>query len=457
MSTAGADPSSAASASSAAAATAAAAAALAVAGASTESVFVKRAGDEDAVFAKVPIFHGDAIADLAERASAKFRWLVGADKIKLFLVPADSEDAVAAGVDGSEGLVLATRPLSSIKALSAVGIRDRCCLLARLPDPPAAAAGECARAARSLPSCSSSRGAGGARGTCERFRRGLRGALTLFRSRFSFSPFAGGGGGGAGGSIDRDILARLTALQESVGDVRQEVAELRRAHDADDDVSFVSPTGKQYEAFVDTKVDDWLRDFCGLSIVMNSRRGLASTDLAAGGLQWDARFSVVCDSSWKAGDRSSFFFVYGGNQYQRPEKLPAPRHLSPTKVAAAEYFAVLEYTRIPGRHEGWRSDTGKTRKALLPRLEQRLAICLQRAGAAGIVASSILDIVAVVGVVGENVCQEAVEAQLSKADCPFANLQAMFTARRFVFFFQCVAAIPVGAPVLAVASLGATD
>ena len=76
--------------------------AAASAGALAGSVFVKRAGDVDAVFAKLPIFHGDVIADLAERASAKFGWLVGADKIKLFLVPADSEDAVAAGVDGSE-------------------------------------------------------------------------------------------------------------------------------------------------------------------------------------------------------------------------------------------------------------------------------------------------------------------------------------------------------------------
>ena len=100
----------------------------------------------DAVFAKLPIFHGDVIADLAERASAKFGWLVGADRIKFFLVPADSEDAVVAGESDSEALVLATRQLSSIKALSAVGISDRCCLLARLPGPPAAAPGECARA-----------------------------------------------------------------------------------------------------------------------------------------------------------------------------------------------------------------------------------------------------------------------------------------------------------------------
>jgi len=165
------------------AAPASSAAAGAVAGVSAGSVFVKRAGDVDAVFAEVDIYAGDNVARLAERASAKFRWLVGADKIKLFLVPADSEDAVAAGVDGSEGLVLATRPLSSIKALSAVGISNRSCLLARLSSPPAAAPGECARAARSLLSCSPSRGAGGARGTCERFRWGLQ-ALTLFRQRF---------------------------------------------------------------------------------------------------------------------------------------------------------------------------------------------------------------------------------------------------------------------------------
>ena len=119
-------------------------------GASAGSVLVKRSSDESFSFAEVPILAGDAVTDLAERASTKFAWPVGADKVKLFLVPADSEDAVAAGVDGSEGLVLATRPLSSIKALLAVGIRDRSCLLARLPDLPAAAAGECARAAHRL-------------------------------------------------------------------------------------------------------------------------------------------------------------------------------------------------------------------------------------------------------------------------------------------------------------------
>jgi hypothetical protein len=83
------------------------------------------------------------VADLAALIAGAFpAWSVGAEDIALFLVPAESEDAVAAGEDGSETLVLAARPLSSIKALSAAGIRDRSCLLARLPDAPAPTPGE---------------------------------------------------------------------------------------------------------------------------------------------------------------------------------------------------------------------------------------------------------------------------------------------------------------------------
>ena len=101
-----------------------------------------RAGDVDVVFAEVDIYAGDNVARLAERASTKFRWLVGADKVKLFLVPVESEDAVAAGEDGSEEHVLAMRPLSSIKALADVGVLAGSCLLAQLLEPPAAAPGE---------------------------------------------------------------------------------------------------------------------------------------------------------------------------------------------------------------------------------------------------------------------------------------------------------------------------
>jgi hypothetical protein len=125
-------------------------------GTSLGSIFIKLAGDARARFAEVAIFDGDTVTRLAKRASVELDWRTSAAYVELFLVPAESEDALAAGEVGPEALILATRPLSSIKALSAVGILNRSCLLARLTDPPAAAPGESVRETASLLSCSSS-------------------------------------------------------------------------------------------------------------------------------------------------------------------------------------------------------------------------------------------------------------------------------------------------------------
>jgi hypothetical protein len=130
------------------------------------SVFVKRSDDALARFAPVEIFVGDAVGHLAKRASLERGWGVDAAYVDLFLVPPAIEDAVASRENGAEALVLATPPLSSIKALSAVSIRDRSCLLARLTGPSAAAPGECARARGPQPSFAlAEQGAGGARAT----------------------------------------------------------------------------------------------------------------------------------------------------------------------------------------------------------------------------------------------------------------------------------------------------
>ena len=159
MSSAGADPSSAAPASSAAAA--------AAAGESAGSVFVKRSDDACARFAPVEILVGDAVGHLAERASLKLDWRTTAAYVDLFLVRTDFAEAVEGG-DESAGI--AAKKLFSGASLPHAGVSNGAFLLARLSSPPAAAAGECARAARSLLSCSPSRGAGGARGTREGFR-----------------------------------------------------------------------------------------------------------------------------------------------------------------------------------------------------------------------------------------------------------------------------------------------
>jgi hypothetical protein len=240
------------------------------------------------------------------------------------------------------------------------------------------------------------------------------------------------------------VDATSAKVDATSGELRAEMGALRLALETDD-FSFVSPTGKQYETFVDSKIDAWLADQCGLE-VMAARRGIPQTDEAALGVQWDARFSVLCPAEWEQPPPSALMYTFGGGQYARPASIP-PRRISPTKQTLAEYFAVLEYTRFPGWTATWKSDSGLTRKSLLPRLEERLLRCIQRAGAAGVGDTSILNLVAVVGVVGEDRCQESVEATLSKADCPHDNLRKLFLERRFVFFY-CTPMLPTGAAVL---------
>ena len=155
------------SAAAAAAAVAATAAAAAAAGASAGSVFVKRSDDARARFAPVEIFVGDAVGHLAKRASLERGWGVDAAYVDLFLVKPDGDDEPIA----AEEEAALTQPRLQVGwLLSRARISSGAWVLARLPDPPAAAPGECARAARSLLSCSPSRRAGGARGACRRFR-----------------------------------------------------------------------------------------------------------------------------------------------------------------------------------------------------------------------------------------------------------------------------------------------
>ena len=122
------------------------------------SVFVKRAGDVDAVFAKVEIFGADTVTRLAKRASLKLDWHTSAAYVDLFLVKPEGDDEPTAA---EEEAALAKPRLQVGWALSRARISSGAWVVARLSSPPAAAPGECARAARSLLSCLPSRGAEG--------------------------------------------------------------------------------------------------------------------------------------------------------------------------------------------------------------------------------------------------------------------------------------------------------
>jgi hypothetical protein len=120
-----------------------------------------------------------------------------------------------------------------------------------------------------------------------------------------------------------------------------------------------------------------------------------------------------------------------------PPAVIAPRKLSPMKpTAGTEYLAVLEYTRRPNWTHGWKDHRG-AHKSLIQRLEERLTTCVRRAIDAGMEKSTtVLDIVALAGIVGEDDCQESFEALMSDASCQKPLLRLLFMEHR-VAFFRC--------------------
>lgn len=238
----------------------------------------------------------------------------------------------------------------------------------------------------------------------------------------------------------REQGSGLRALAGTVEALRLDLA----AGDAD---SFRSPTGKEYEQLADSKADEFLAVYCGLRVLPASRRGIPATDSAArapgaseiGAFQWDARFSTTCIPSWSAPVwKVGPFYVYGGGRFQQPPTPDKTRNLSPVKPVQAHYLAVLEYTLCTGWTDEWRSVRGrKVRHSLLPRLEARLHVCVERVREADKAAptNDVTDAVGVVGVVGQDGCKESVEDLLSHPVCEFKLLKKMFDAGRFVFFF----------------------
>ena len=118
-----------------AAAGASSAAASTAPGAPAGSVFVKRAGDARARFAKVSTFEGDAVADLAKRASLELGWGVSAAYVDLFLVKPAGEDEPSAA---EEEEALKQPRLQVGRPLPRAGVASGAWVVARLPDAPAA-------------------------------------------------------------------------------------------------------------------------------------------------------------------------------------------------------------------------------------------------------------------------------------------------------------------------------
>ena len=210
------------------------------------------------------------------------------------------------------------------------------------------------------------------------------------------------------------------------------------------------------------QAEGWLRTYCGLRVVPAYKSRLADTDVAARGCEWDGRFLTSVIGGWVPPAQDSFkFIVYGGASYTQPIIIE-DRKLSPTKESPkAQYFAVLEYTSVDKWYETWRSESGKKRRGLLGRLEQRLFVVKDRAQSSSErPIGSITDVVAVVGVAGSYPCNSDVERILSRAKAAedYPLLTAMFKAGRFVFFiFSAVAASPKVVGAASIAGSAATS
>lgn len=237
-------------------------------------------------------------------------------------------------------------------------------------------------------------------------------------------------------ALRTELRTERTELRTELGSVKQQVGDVVAAlkEGSESGFSAMSPTGGQYQAYVDSQVDDLLERYCGLTNA-GGRRGISKPDPASGDMEWDGRPSVILASDWTPPAFNLQFTVYGHTVYSPPLAV-ASRTMTPTKLSPpAQYFGVLEYT---AHSEWWRDiydGKKRLRKGLLQRLEERLAVCIQRYLAAGNpLTDDARDVVAVVGVASPIDNRGDVEAVLSEAACPFTQLKRMMHAGRFVHF-----------------------
>jgi hypothetical protein len=165
----------------------------------------------------------------------------------------------------------------------------------------------------------------------------------------------------------------------------------------------------------------------------------ASPNREIDGSQWDYRLPVVVSAPpTHPGKQSEEFIIYPAMERYTCPKCPTwGRQLTPTKTPGAaappacDYIVIFEITTS-------RSWTAGSRP-MLPRLEKRLIITLDRARSTteGI-PDDILSVCALVGVVAPASCQDSVRARMAsaKADGSLPLLSKMMDEGRFVFLLK---------------------
>jgi hypothetical protein len=250
----------------------------------------------------------------------------------------------------------------------------------------------------------------------------------------SVTPAAGGG-------------VTLAAISAQIASLSTEVVFIKSRLPDDDATPF---TPVDYEQSARTFLRDYvLPQWFGLQVVHGVRLERLEGDMVHDGsanTQWDFRAPVmVAHFPPSLPSQGPDLVIYPTwPAYVRPPKPLSPARLTPTKVAgaseppAADYMAIFEVTI----QDQWaRAD--RDGSSLLTRLEERLIVTLARANAergAATAELGILDVVAVIGVVGVFSCQRnisTVRAASVRNDAirPAASslLWKLMDAGRFVF------------------------
>ena len=142
--------------------------------------------------------------------------------------------------------------------------------------------------------------------------------------------------------------------------------------------------------------------------------------------EWDFRMPVTVSVAPTHPGKAADFLIYPDmGQYVCPPRPASGRHLTPSKLPGSAELPLCDYVAI---FEITTSDRWST--SLLPRLEARLRVSLDRARALTDGIEDILDVCAVIGVVSPFSCQRSVAARITAGAFPL--LSAMMHSGRFV-------------------------
>jgi len=194
-------------------------------------------------------------------------------------------------------------------------------------------------------------------------------------------------------------------------------------------------TPAEYEESGRKYLRDNFERLFGLRILDAACAQRAQGDIVTRGsasFEWDFRVPVNISGSPSFHTEAPGSHIYPAHErYLRPARPARARELTPSKLPSgaateSDFMAIFEITTT----KRWTS-------GLLPRLEQRLAVSLDRARALDPDSPHlrILDVVAVIGVIGVDACQMSVATLLAtRAGMPL--LKEMADAARFVFVLR---------------------